>query len=140
MTPGEARIRFAAARVARLATVRADGRPRLVPLVFAVEGDTIWSAVDHKPKSTAELGRLADVRADPRVALLADAYAEDWSQLWWARAEGLGRVLDAADDEARHAVGLLVARYEQYVERVPDGPVLAVQVIRWSGWAAAEAL
>jgi len=48
----EARSRFAAGRVARLATVRPDGSPHLVPVVFALDGPTIAFAVDDKPKST----------------------------------------------------------------------------------------
>jgi PPOX class probable F420-dependent enzyme len=138
MTPAEARALFVATRVARLATVRADGWPRLVPLVHASEGDTVYSAVDHKPKRSTELGRLDDVRAHPGVALLADSYDEDWSRLWWVRADGVGRVLAVGDDEARHAVALLVARYEQYADTAPAGPVLAVDVTRWSGWSAAD--
>ena len=43
MTGDEARRRFAAARVARLATADAEGVPHVVPVVFAVEGDTVWS-------------------------------------------------------------------------------------------------
>ena len=70
----EARERFAGARVARLATADADGRPHLVPVVFAVDGDTIYSVVDAKPKRTTALRRLANVRENPRVTLLVDHY------------------------------------------------------------------
>src|SRR4051812_49360507 len=104
MTGTEARRRFAAARVARLATADADGRPHLVPLVFVVAGETIYSAVDAKPKRTTALRRLANVAANPRVAALVDHYDEDWAALWWVRADGTGRVLDAAGPEAREAV------------------------------------
>lgn len=97
MTPDELRDRFASGRVARLATVDAEGRPHLVPVVFAVVADTIYSAVDAKPKRSTALRRLANVRANPRVAVLVDHYAEDWRQLWWVRADGVGRVLDPAD-------------------------------------------
>jgi PPOX class probable F420-dependent enzyme len=136
VSPQEARRRFAAARIARLATVDADGRPHLVPLVFAVTGETIYSAVDHKPKRTTALRRLANVAANPRVALLVDRYDEDWTALWWVRADGAARVLDPAVPEAAQAVALLAERYAQYRERPPGGPVLAVDVTRWSGWAA----
>jgi PPOX class probable F420-dependent enzyme len=133
MSEEEARAAFAAARVARLATVAPDGRPHVVPIVFAVAGDEIVSAVDAKPKRTTRLRRLANVRGNPRVALLADRYDEDWSALWWARADGLARVTDA--DEA--ALERLAARYPQYREDPPAGPVLAIAVQRWSGWRAA---
>jgi PPOX class probable F420-dependent enzyme len=139
VSPDEARRRFAAARVARLATADAAGRPHLVPVVFAVDGDTVVSAVDHKPKRTTALRRLANVAENPAVALLADHYAEDWSALWWVRADGTGRVVDAREPQARDAVALLCERYPQYSGRPPVGPVLAVEVTRWSGWSATEA-
>jgi PPOX class probable F420-dependent enzyme len=137
MTGEEARRRFLAARVARLATADADGVPHLVPIVFAAEGDTVFTAVDRKPKRTTALKRLANVRANPRVALLADEYVdEDWDALWWARADGEGRVLEPEDRVARRAVELLQERYPQHREAPPEGPVLAVEVLRWSGWTA----
>lgn len=140
MTEDEARQRFAAARVARLATADVHGRPHLVPIVFAVHrdahGDTVYSAVDDKPKRSTSLRRLSNVRANPAVALLVDHYAEDWTRLWWVRADGVGRVLDAGDDEARHAVRLLADRYPHYRRHPPAGPVLAVGVTAWTGWSA----
>ncbi|HEY3947245.1 MAG TPA: TIGR03668 family PPOX class F420-dependent oxidoreductase [Solirubrobacteraceae bacterium] len=134
MTPEEARERFGAARVARLATADAAGRPHLVPIVFAVEGDRVYSVVDAKPKRTGALRRLANVRENPAVALLVDHYDDDWSTLWWARADGQARVLED-QPEARQAVGLLAQRYPQ---QQATGPVLAVDVARWSGWSARE--
>ena len=135
VTPAEARERFSAARVARLATADARGRPHLVPVVFAVDGDRIYSAVDAKPKRTTALRRLRNVAENPFVALLVDHYDDaDWGALWWVRAEGRGRVLEVDDPEARRAVELLRARYPQ--QRVV-GAVLAVDVERWSGWSAA---
>lgn len=138
MSPEEARARFAGGRVARLATAAADAIPHLVPIVFAVDGDTVYSAVDAKPKRTTALRRLANVRANPSVALLVDHYDDtDWSALWWARADGRGRVLepDAESDaaEARHAVAVLARRYPQ---QRAVGAVLAVDVEHWSGWSA----
>ncbi len=135
MTAAEARERFAAARVARLATADAAGRPHLVPVVFAVEGDVVYSVVDAKPKRTTALRRLANVTENPAVALLVDHYDDaDWDALWWVRAEGWGRaLLPAADREAARAVALLQARYPQ---QRAAGVVLAVDVERWSGWSA----
>jgi PPOX class probable F420-dependent enzyme len=138
VNPEEARRLFTAARAARLATADASGRPHVVPIVFAVAGDTIYSAVDDKPKRTTALRRLANVAANPRVSLLVDQYDDDWEALWWARADGSGRVLDPAESEARRAIELLTGRYRQYRDRPPSGPVLAVDVERWSGWSARE--
>jgi PPOX class probable F420-dependent enzyme len=134
--PSSARERFAAARVARLATVDESGQPHLVPLVFAVAGDTVYSAVDGKPKRSMALRRLANVRANPAVSLLVDHYEEEWDALWWVRADGRGRVLDPEDAEARRAVELLAGRYPQHRREPPKGAVLAVDVTRWSGWSA----
>jgi len=134
VTPADARARFAAARVARLATVSATGQPHLVPVTFALAGDTIYSAVDAKPKRTTALRRLANVEANPRVSMLVDVYDDDWSQLWWARADGTARILAPADPEATRATALLGERYPAFA---PRGPVLAVDVSRWTGWSAA---
>jgi PPOX class probable F420-dependent enzyme len=133
MTAAEARERFASARVARLATVDPAGRPHLVPLVFALEGERIYSAVDAKPKRSTALQRLGNVRQNPAVALLVDHYEEDWSRLWWARADGRGRVLDPDEPEARRAIELLAERYPRFEAA---GEVLVVDVERWTGWAA----
>jgi PPOX class probable F420-dependent enzyme len=136
VSPEEARARFAAARVARLATADAGGRPHLVPIAFAVAGDTIYSAVDGKRKRSRALRRLANVRENPAVSLLVDHWdEEDWERLWWVRADGVGRVLDAEEPEATRAVGLLRERYPRQRDA---GEVLAVDVVRWSGWAAAD--
>ena len=84
--------RFAAAKVARLATVTPDGPPHLVPIVFAVAESTVYTAVDGKPKTSQRLRRLANIEANPRVSILVDHYDDDWSQLWWVRADGIATI------------------------------------------------
>jgi len=127
-----ARDRFLRARVARLATVTPGGTPHLVPVVFALEGDRIVSAVDQKPKSTLRLRRLDNIAAEPRVSLLVDDYDEDWSRLWWARADG--RAYAVAD----HDLSALVAKYPPYRTDPPAGPVVVVDVERWTGWSSGD--
>ena len=135
LDPDDAAARFAAARVARLATVSGDGVPHLVPVVFAVADSRVLIAVDGKPKRTRALRRLANIADDPAVCLLADEYDEDWSALWWVRADGHAVVRD--DDEAlTEARSALGARYPQHVADPPGGPVIEVTVARWSGWTA----
>jgi PPOX class probable F420-dependent enzyme len=129
----QARELFQTARVARLATVSTDGSPHLVPIVFAVDGSMIYTAVDHKPKRTTALRRLTNIAAEPRVSVLADHYADDWTQLWWVRADGQARVLESAPE----ALARLTERYSQYRSEPPPGPVIAIDVERWSGWSAA---
>jgi PPOX class probable F420-dependent enzyme len=131
-----ARDRFADARVARLATASADAHPHVVPIVFAVAGDIVYTAIDWKPKTTRRLRRLANIAANPSVAVLVDHYVDDWTQLWWARADGTARIADG--DEADAAVRLLSERYPIYEAQPPPGPVIAVDVARWSGWQAAD--
>jgi PPOX class probable F420-dependent enzyme len=137
----QARERFAAARVARLATADASGRPHVVPVAFAVlidgERSTVYSAVDVKPKRTTALRRLANVRANPKASLLVDHYDDaDWTALWWVRADGTGRVLPPDEPEAQLAVDLLMRRYPQYRAQPPPGPVLAINVTGWVSWSA----
>jgi len=131
----DARRRFAAARVARLATVSGDGRPHLVPVVFAVEDDTVLMAVDAKPKRHRGLRRLRNIDDDPAVSLLVDHYDDDWSALWWVRADGTATVTDAEPVLAR-VRDALGARYPQHREEPPAGPAITVDVQRWAGWAA----
>jgi PPOX class probable F420-dependent enzyme len=137
MNEARARELLGGARVARLATVAPDGRPRLVPIAFVLAGDVIYHAVDDKPKATRRLARLADLAADPRAAVLADHYEDDWSALWWVRADGRARLLeDVGATEPSHALDLLAERYAQYRARRPAGPVVALDIERISGWAA----
>lgn len=123
----------AAAPVARLATLRADGTPRLVPFTFALVDGRICSAVDTvKDKRTLRLARLADVERDPRVGVVVDHYAEDWSQLWWVRVDGTAAV---TEPDAR-VLDALAAKYPPYRAARPTGPLLVVTPSRWSGWSA----
>ena len=133
MEPDVRRDRLAAARVARLGTVTADGRPHLVPCCFALVGDTAYSAVDAKPKSTLALRRLANLRTNPRASLLVDHYAEDWETLWWIRVDGTGRVIEDGPEHAT-ALAALAAKYEQYRRRTPPGAVVALDITAWRSW------
>jgi PPOX class probable F420-dependent enzyme len=124
--------RFAQARVARLATAGADGRPHLVPVTFAVRGDLVVIAVDHKPKTTTNLRRLRNIRENDQVSMLVDHYDEDWGRLWWVRVDGTATVLtDAEKDEP---VEWLKAKYAQYRERPPQGPVIKIRVFTVVDW------
>jgi PPOX class probable F420-dependent enzyme len=134
VSPEEARERFSRAKVARLATVDRDGHPHLVPIVFVLAGETLYSVVDDKPKRTTELQRLRNLRSNPAASILVDHYEDaDWSALWWVRADGSARVLEPDQAEARAAVELLLARYPQ---QRPTGVVIAVDVERWTHWSA----
>jgi PPOX class probable F420-dependent enzyme len=125
--------RLSGARVGRLATTDPDGRPHLVPIVFALAGDTLYSAVDRKPKRSRTLRRIENARARPDVTILVDHYEEDWRRLWWIRLRGRARVLDDGAERDR-ALELLAEKYPQYRADPPDGPVLAVDVTKVRRW------
>jgi len=95
------RGRVRSARVARLATTDPDGRPHLVPIVFVLDGQTLYSAVDAKPERSRKLRRLANARERPHVTVLVDHYEDDWGRLWWVRLRGRARVLDAGEEAER---------------------------------------
>ncbi len=136
MEEAEARRRLAGSRTARLATVGADGRPHIVPIVFALDGETIYFAVDSKPKKTTNLKRLKNIAVNPSVSVLADHYEEEWTNLWWVRADGIARIV-TDDSEASLAIDSLARRYPQYVTQRPDGPVVAIHIDRLTGWSGA---
>jgi PPOX class probable F420-dependent enzyme len=122
------------ARVGRLATVRADGRPHMVPCCFVYTGDAVYSAVDDvKPKFSPALRRLDNLRANPAATLLVDHYSDDWAQLWWIRVDGDARIVDDVVERER-AIAQLCLKYEQYARRPPPGPVLAIDVTGWRAW------
>lgn len=134
-----ARQRFAAAPVARLATVTVAGAPHLVPVVFAVDHDVLYTAVDGKPKTSQHLRRLANIAANPAVSLLVDHYDPDWSQLWWVRADGVATV-HSDGDAAAAGRALLRTKYPQYQSVSLTGPVISIQVTRWSAWGLPDVL
>ncbi|HMK62888.1 MAG TPA: TIGR03668 family PPOX class F420-dependent oxidoreductase [Acidimicrobiales bacterium] len=124
---------LADARVGHLATVTADNRPHIVPCCFVLADDTVYSAVDAKPKSTLNLRRLQNVRVNGSISLLVDHYEDDWAHLWWVRVDGGGRVLDEGAERER-ALGLLAAKYGQYRDTPAPGPVLALDIEHWRTW------
>jgi len=127
------RQRVEAARVGHLATTRPDGRPHVVPCCFVLVGDTAYSAVDAKPKSTLALQRLRNVAAHPAASLVIDHYDEEWSQLWWIRLDGAARVLESGA-ERDTALEWLAAKYPQYVDAPPPGAVVALDVETVRAW------
>ena len=128
------RRRVGEARSGALSTVTAEGLPHVVPCCFVLDGDVVYSAVDAKPKSTLALRRLDNLAANPAACLLVDCYDDDWSRLWWIRVDGTARVL-VEGDERDHALDLLAAKYHQYRETQPPGPVIAIDITDWRGWA-----
>jgi PPOX class probable F420-dependent enzyme len=133
MADFEPEARFAQAPVARLATAAPDGRPHLVPVVFALHDGVVYTAVDAKPKTTQRLRRLTNIERNAQVSLLVDHYDEDWTQLWWVRADGIATI-HRDGDTLQGGRDLLRAKYAQYQSVSLNGPVIAVAVRHWSSW------
>jgi PPOX class probable F420-dependent enzyme len=135
MADFDAAAMFAESPVAMLATVGPDGAPHVVPVVFAVHRDVVYTAVDAKRKSTQRLRRLANIEGNPQVSLLVDHYEPDWSRLWWVRADGEAAIHYSGDEMAT-GYSLLRGKYVQYQRIALDGPVVTVAVKKWSSWRA----
>ena len=135
MREAEALALLGESRVGRLATVRPDGWPHIVPITYAVVDRMVVTMVDHKPKTTTRLQRLANIEAEPRVTLLVDEWSEDWRRLRWARFDGTAEIHQTGDlwELARDA---LVARYDQYRDHPPNGPAIVITIHGITGWAS----
>jgi PPOX class probable F420-dependent enzyme len=135
------RRRIARARVGHLAT--SDGRvPSVVPVCFVLVGETLYQAIDGKPKSVdaSRLRRVKNVRANPRAALLIDHYVEDWRRLWYVLLRGKARIVDRGPEQQR-AIAALRKKYPQYrttVPLAPDALVIAIDVRRLRHWRASS--
>jgi PPOX class probable F420-dependent enzyme len=123
-------------RVARLGLLDEEGAPRVLPVTFAVAEGRIWSAIDRKPKTTAEPARLRYLRRDPRAALTVDRYSDDWKELAWLQV--LGRISIVESDDGQAGMEALRAKYEPYREEAPPGPLLALEPKRYLWWRAAD--
>jgi PPOX class probable F420-dependent enzyme len=123
-------------RVGRLGLVDDEGAPRVLPVTFAVAEGRIWSAIDQKPKRSDEPARLRFLRRDPRAALTVDRYSDDWEELAWVQVLGSVRILDLLEGEV--GLAALSAKYGQYRDEAPPGPVLALEPERYLWWRAAD--
>ncbi len=140
----ESQARFLAdARVGRLATADASGRPHVIPVCFAFVldqhgGDSIYIVLDQKPK-TVELTRLRRVRnilANPQAALVVDHYDEDWQSLRYVLVSCRAELLTGGDEEAAQAIALLRQKYPQYRTMELDGsPVIKLTPQRYTAWS-----
>ncbi len=137
----DAVARVESARVGRVATISPGPRPHVVPFTFALvragAGLRVYWAVDRKPKRSTRLQRLRNIEANPVVEFVVDGYDEDWDRLWWVRVSGSARIVDDGDERAT-ALDALRAKYPRYASEPPDGPVIAIDVERVTGWSSAS--
>jgi PPOX class probable F420-dependent enzyme len=137
MDPVEAKLRKA--RIARLATVDAEGLPHVVPVCFAYHGKAFYTAVDRKPKQLPpqKLARLRNIRRSPQVALLIDHYDEDWTKLWFILVRARARLIPkSANKERAEAIRALRAKYPQYAAGMlpDDAPIIRITAERIISW------
>jgi PPOX class probable F420-dependent enzyme len=135
MTEFDPKVCFAESAVSMLATVTPTGSPHVVPVVFAVADDMIYTAVDSKKKSTHRLRRLANIENNPQVCVLVEHYSDDWTQLWWVRADGVAEIHYRGEEMAK-AYSNLRSKYAQYQRISLEGPVVTIAVRRWASWHA----
>jgi PPOX class probable F420-dependent enzyme len=129
--PTWARDLVAQARVARLALLDEEDLPRVLPVTFAVFEGAVWSAIDQKPKRAAEPARVRRLRRRPEAALLVDRYDDDWTRLAWVEVRG-----EVTVEPLGPALEALVAKYPQYVDERPPGPLLRLAPRRFACWKA----
>lgn len=119
-------------RVGHLATAGASGMPSVVPVCFALEAETLYTALDEKPKRTRRLRRIIDLEANSSVAFVADYYDEDWSKLGWVMIRGEGDILESGE-EFDMGCGLLKRRYMQYAT-MKLAPLIAIRILALRSW------
>lgn len=108
-----------------------------MPIVFALVGDVVWTAIDAKPKVTRRLQRLRNLEAHPEVSLLVDRYDDDWSRLWWVRVDGTASVVSVSEPAAaKNALSALAEKYAQYRTDPPAGPFVRIEGLTWRAWHA----
>jgi PPOX class probable F420-dependent enzyme len=124
-----------AGRVAHLATADARGAPHVVPVCYALGGETIYITIDEKPKRRDRpLKRLRNIIENSAVAVTVDRWDEDWSRLAWVMLHGQAEILESGREHDA-AQDVLREKYQQY--RTMDLtvlPVIAIRVQRVLNW------
>ncbi len=124
-----------ARRVGHLATVDWGGLPHVVPVCYAVEGETLYITIDQKPKrSDRKLQRLRNIEQNAAAAVTVDRYDEDWSRLGWVMLRGRAEILSDGP-EHDNAQRVLRDRYHQLRAMELTGlPVIALRIERATSW------
>jgi PPOX class probable F420-dependent enzyme len=119
-------------RIGHLATADSAAKPQVMPICFAIHEDTLYTALDEKPKRARDTKRLKNIRENPHVSFLADHYDEDWSRLGWVMLRGRAAILDDGD-AFEQGGALLRKRYGQYAS-MSLVPVIAVRILQVRSW------
>ena len=116
-----------------LGTVDAAIGVHLVPVVFALSGETLAVPIDTvKPKASSRLRRITNLEQDSRASLLVDHRSSDWEQLWWVRADMT--FVGSVDPDAW--LPDLGERYPLYASTNSVATVITFTIDSLSGWQA----
>jgi coenzyme F420-0:L-glutamate ligase/coenzyme F420-1:gamma-L-glutamate ligase len=131
-------------RVGRLATADAQGKPSVVPVVYASftmdEEPVIAIAIDEKPKGNPRaLRRVRNILERPEVALVVDEYHEVWDALAWVLVRGSASLIEPGEVGHAEALGALRQKYPQYVRmRLEERPAIVIRHLSTRSWRGAE--
>lgn len=123
----------AAAPVCRIATVRPDGEPNVIPVCPVFDGEATVYVDISATYATADA-----LRHEPRIAVLIDEYYDDWSSL---KAVLLRcRTEEISAEERERAWELIREKFPQYGS-VGWEPrlTLALRIYDWREWGVVEA-
>ncbi len=136
LSPGQDRF-LRSARSGHLATADVKGQPYVVPVCYVFDGESIYSVLDAKPKSTPlrQLRRVRNILANPQVSLVVDHYEDDWSRLRYVLVLGEAGLLQEGEEWAK-AIALLREKYPQYQDMdLDDSPVIKITPVRFIPWS-----
>ncbi len=122
-------------RVGYLGTADINGLPHVIPVCFEYARDTIFIAIDEKPKTTLRLKRLTNIEENPQVTLIVDHYNDmDWSELAWVMVKGTAKIIQSGAEHSE-ALKILRKKYSQLsamnLERLP---VICIAIDQMSSW------
>ena len=126
------------ARTGHLATADATGQPHVIPVCYVFDGESVYSVLDAKPKTTPlrQLRRVRNILANPRVSLVVDHYEEDWTSLQYVMVTGDAGLLESGEEWAG-AIVMLREKYPQYQQMdLAQSPVIKIVPARFVPWSS----
>ena len=125
-------------RVARLATTDSAGQPHVIPVVFATDGQKLYTPLDRKPKRIPpnQLKRVRNLLYNPKLAFVVDNYEEDWTRLAWLLVKGTGALVESGESYTK-GIRLLEEKYPQYASMpLKDRPLIVITPSHVTSWKA----
>jgi coenzyme F420-0:L-glutamate ligase/coenzyme F420-1:gamma-L-glutamate ligase len=135
---GWARELLIESRLGHLATSTKRGKPHVVPICYVLDGSSIYTPIDEKPKRRrpTQLRRVLNIAENPNVCLVVDHYEEDWSELKYVIVHGSAEIVHEGEAHER-AVKLLREKYKQYRQmKLEDRPLIKIKPISVVAWSA----